>query len=99
MENSVWFICLLGIGIVFLGLVSIVILCSTVSFLCKKLMGNETKETPAVYAPAPTASAAPTAPAAVIANRAKIVAAVSAVIAEELGEDVSAIRIKSLKRI
>ena len=96
-EYSVWFVCALGVGTVFLGLVCIVILCSTVSFLCRKALGDSKNDAPAA-APAPVAAAAP-APAAPIANRSKIVAAVSAVIAEELGTDVSAIRVKSFKKI
>ncbi len=99
-EYSVWFVCVLGMGVVFLGLVCIVILCSLVSFLCRKALGDGKNDAPAAaHAPvAPAASVAP-APAAPIANRSKIVAAVSAVIAEELGTDVSAIRVKSFKKI
>ncbi len=98
-EYSVWFVSALGIGTVFLGLVCIVILCSLVSFLCRKALGDSKNDAPAaapVAAPAPAVAPAPAAP---IANRSKIVAAVSAVIAEELGTDVSAIRVKSFKKI
>ena len=98
-EYSVWFVSALGIGTVFLGLVCIVILCSLVSFLCRKALGDGKNDAPAsapAAAPAPVAAPAPAAP---IANRSKIVAAVSAVIAEELGTDVSAIRVKSFKKI
>ncbi len=49
-------------------------------------------------ASAPVASAAP-AVQKPIPNRQKIVVAISAAIAEELGTDVSAIRIKSLKKL
>ena len=100
-EYSVWFVCLLGIGIVFIGLVCIIILCSTVSLLCRKLLSrkysdfSEAVSAPS-NAPAPAAASASLAP---IANRKKIIAAVSAVIAEELGTDVSAIRVKSFKKI
>ncbi|MBQ8338280.1 MAG: OadG family protein [Oscillospiraceae bacterium] len=97
-EYSVWFVSLLGIGTVFLGLVCIVILCSLVSFLCRKALGDSKNDALAAPAPAVAPKAAP-APAAPIANRSKIVAAVSAVIAEELGTDVSAIRVKSFKKI
>ncbi|MBQ7800557.1 MAG: OadG family protein [Oscillospiraceae bacterium] len=97
-EYSVWFVCALGVGTVFLGLVCIVILCSLVSFLCKKALGDSKNDAPA-SAPAAAAPAVAPAPAAPIANRSKIVAAVSAVIAEELGTDVSAIRVVSFKKI
>ncbi len=99
-EYSVWFVSALGVGTVFLGLVCIVILCSLVSFLCRRTLGDAKNDAPAA-APAPVSAAAPkaAAPAAPIANRSKIVAAVSAVIAEELGTEVSAIRVKSFKKI
>ncbi|MBQ8869244.1 MAG: OadG family protein [Oscillospiraceae bacterium] len=89
-------------GVVFLGLICIVILCSTVSFLCRKALGDSKSDASAAAAPAPVSAATPAvapAPAAPIANRSKIVAAVSAVIAEELGTDVSAIRVVSFKKI
>ena len=100
MEYSVWFVCLLGVGIVFLGLVAIVILCSIVSRLCRTLTGDGQKN----EAPAPAVATAPaaapaSAPAAAIADRSKKIAAVCAVLAEELGTDVSAIRVKSFKKI
>jgi len=95
MEYSVWFVCLLGIGIVFLGLVSIVILCLVVSLLCRKLTGEgESDAAPKTVAPAPAPVVA-----APIADRSKKIAAVCAVIAEELGTDVSAIRVKSFRKI
>ncbi len=97
-EYSVWFVCALGMGVVFLGLICIVILCSLVSFLCRKALGDSKNDAPAA-APAPVAAPKAVAVAAPIANRSKIVAAVSAVIAEELGTDVSAIRVKSFKKI
>ncbi len=85
----------LGIGIVFLGLICIVILCVLMGKVVRLL---EKREAPAA-APAPTA-AAPAAPApAAIPNRQELVAAISCCLAEELGTDVSAIRIVSLKKI
>lgn len=95
MEYPVWFVCLLGVGIVFLGLVSIVALCSIVSGICRKFTGEGEKSAPA-QAPAPKAAPAVAAP---IADRSKKVAAVCAVIAEELGTDISAIRVKSFRKI
>lgn len=95
MEYPVWFVCLLGVGIVFLGLVAIVILCSVVSGICRKLAGEGEKNT--APAAAPAVKAAPVA--APIADRSKKLAAVCAVIAEELGTDISAIRVKSFRKI
>lgn len=93
-EYPIEFVCILGIAIVFIGLVCIVLLCKILGALCNLGTRNEVVEqtvsAPAV-APAPAAQNIP--------NRKKIVAAVSAAIAEELGTDVSAIRIVSFKKI
>ena len=85
------FVVLLGLGTVFAGLIALIIIC--------KLMGlffsgnsNSGKE------PVKSAPAAPVA-AQELPNRQEMVAAISAVLAEELGTDVSAIRIHSIKRV
>lgn len=96
--DSITFVCVVGIGTVFLGLVCIVILCSLVSLLCRKLLGDKQEAPKAAPVSAPVSAAAPVV-AAEIPNRKKIVAAVCAVIAEENGCDVSAIRVKSFKKI
>lgn len=81
----------MGVGIVFVGLICIIAILYIMGYVVRAF---ESKK------PAPVANtpAAPTANAA-IENRQEFVAAVSAVIAEELGTDVSAIRIKSIKKI
>ena len=79
----------IGIGVVFTGLVCIVILCKIMSALCSLGKNNS----------APKKDAAPAPAVEPIANRQEIIAAVSAVIAEDLGTDVSAIRILSFKKI
>ncbi len=81
----------LGVGVVFAGLVSIIILCKVTGAICMAA-DKSSKPKPADVAPV---NAAPT----VIENRQEIIAAVSAVIAEELGTDISAIRIHSFKKI
>ena len=86
---------LVGVGIVFVGLVSIIILCTIMSAIIRATTKNGAVSSPAA---APAVKAPAAAPAA-IANRGELVAAISAVIAEELGEDISAIRITSLKRL
>ena len=83
-------VCLMGMGIVFTGLLCIVGLCKLMSLA----RGSTQKKTDA---PAQEQIAAPAAEE--IPNREEMVAALSAVIAEELGTSVSAIRIVSLKRI
>lgn len=96
-DLSVMTVILLGMGIVFLGLICIVILCVMVGKVIRLLEG---KQAPAEAASAPVAPAAPVAvPVAEIPNRAELVAAISCCIAEELGTDVEAIRILSLKKI
>ncbi len=83
---------LIGIAAVFAGLVCIVLLCKIVGLICGKAKREE-KSAPAVEAPKVQAAAEP------IENRQQIIAAVSAAVAEELGTDVSAIRILSFKKI
>jgi len=87
------FVCLLGIGTVFFGLVCIVVLCYIMSAVCN-MFGKEGTEAP---------KATPVAPATVskakVENKQEIIAAVACAIAEELGTDVEGIRIKSFKKL
>ena len=90
--NNLFVVCL-GVGTVFIGLICIIILCKIISLLCGS---TEKKADPAIA----TATAAPAAVSnQPIQNKQEIIAAVSAVIAEELGTDISAIRILSFKKI
>ncbi len=89
------FVVALGVGVVFVGLICIVLLCKIVSAVCRL---SEKKESPACEAVS-TNSATVATTAQPIENRQEIIAAVSAVIAEELGTDISAIRILSFKKI
>ena len=91
-EPSNLFVVCLGVGVVFIGLVCIVILCKILSAICA--LGNKKTDT-ATVAPT-TAKTDITKP---IENKQEIIASVSAVIAEELGTDISAIRILSFKKI
>ncbi len=93
-ELSSLTVCLMGMGIVFIGLICIVILCKLVSVVCRLF---DKEEPAAESASAVQTSAAPSADE--IPNRGAFIAAVSAVLAEELGKDVSAIRILSVKKI
>ncbi len=87
------FVIIMGLCTVFIGLICIIAICYLMSAVVRKL--DARKPAPAVEAPAPAASAAP----APIENRGELVAAISAAIAEELGKDVSGIRILSIKRL
>ena len=91
-EPSMWFVALMGIGTVFIGLVCIIFICTVMSKIVKLF------EKSAADKPVITGGPKPQLPVA-IENRAELVAAISAVIAEELGTDITAIRIHSLKRI
>ena len=96
--NQIAFVCVLGIGTVFIGLVCIVILCSLVSFICNNLFAGK-KDKVEIKASKVAPAEAPKANAATIPDRKKILAAVCAVIAEENGCEVNAIRVKSFKKI
>ncbi len=86
MDYSVVFVCLMGMGTVFFGLICIVALCYLMSAVCR---GTERKK------PTPAAPAVP----AGTSDRGELVAAISAALAEELGTDISGIRILSLKKL
>ncbi len=86
-----------GVGflIVFIGLAILIALVYVLGKICGKILSEENA------APvAPAKAVAPAAPAkAEIANRNELVAILSAAVAEELGTDVSAIRVVSLKQV
>lgn len=83
-----WFVCVIGIAIVFLGLLGLVLICQLLGTLVAAAPKKET-----------AAPAAPAAQNVEIPNKQEFIAAVSVAIAEEMGEDVSAIRITSVRRI
>ena len=92
-EISNAFVVVMGISVVFIGLICIIILCKIMSAVCQ-IAENKN--------PQPSATQVVSAAPAVnqpIENRQEIIAAVSAALAEELGTDVSAIRILSFKKI
>ena len=92
-ENSILFVTCLGVGTVFIGLVSIIILTKIMSAFCKN--SNEAKNNVSNAVNSPTASIQNNN----IENRQEIIAAVSAAIAETLGEEVDALKIISFKKI
>lgn len=92
---SIPFVILMGIGVVFTGLVCIILLSTAMSAICRS-MGDQA---PAVPAAAPAVPAAPAAPAAEIPNRQAMVAAIAVAIAEEMGTDPAGIRILSIKKL
>lgn len=88
MDIPIWFVILMGMGVTFIGLTCLIGL----TVLLGKLCGKQPEVTP-------VQSATPPAVADEIPNRQEVIAAVSAVLAEELGADVTGIRILSFKKI
>lgn len=84
----------MGIGVVFFGLICIVILSLIMSAIVratdKKSEAAQNAASPSVPAPAVVLSPE---------KRRELIAAISAVIAEELGKDVSAIRVTSFRKL
>ncbi len=90
---------LLGISIVFLGLICIILVCTLMSFIIRTF-----EKKPAVQAPTLTEQQTQTATApeltqAPIPSRPELAAAIAAAIAEYTGKDISGIRILSIKKI
>ena len=88
-EYSSLFVCLMGMGTIFFGLICLIALTTIMG----KIVGGR-----AVPAAMPAPAAAPVS-AAAEPNRQELVAAVSAAIAEELGTDITGIRIVSMKKL
>jgi len=98
--DSSIFVIILGLATTFIGLICIILLAKIMSFCC--IIAGKAKKSTSNNAPsAPTQSAVqPAAPKGEqIPNRGEFVAAISAAIAEDMGKDVSSIRILSIKRI
>ena len=86
MDYSLWFVCLMGMGTVFFGLVCIIILTKLMS----AVLGKK---------PEPAQPASRSADALPQTVTPELVAAVSAALAEELGTDITGIRIISMKKV
>ena len=82
----------IGLGTVFAGLIGLILICYIMSSLVKAFAKKESA-TPAKVANQPAPASA------VIANKGEFAAAVACAIAEDLGTDVTGIRIKSIKRV
>lgn len=88
MEVSNLFVCLMGMGVTFFGLICLILL---TMLMGKVVRGKQAPAAQASPAPVPAASTEP--------NRQEMIAAVAAAVAEELGTDVSAIRILSFRKV
>ncbi len=92
-----WLVCLLGIGTVFVGLIGVIIVCALLGALCrglaKKTKADDVKNTKNAPSTAVDVSNGE------IPDKEQLVAAVSAALAEYMGEDVNSFRIVSIKKI
>ena len=87
----------MGLGVVFFGLICIIILITIMGKVINLFVKDE--PAPVKAMPLPQAPKAASASSGEIPNRAEFVAAVSAAIAEELGTDINKIQIVSIKKI
>ncbi len=85
-DPGVLFICLMGVGTVFVGLICLIVVCKLLGLFCGKAPAQ----------PQPAAQPAPDQP---VENRQQLLAAVSAAVAEELGTEVEAIRVTSFRKV
>ena len=86
MDYSSIFVCLMGMGTVFFGLICLIGLTTLMGRIC-----GRSQKAAAPASAAPAAAAEP--------NRQELVAAISAALAVELGTDVTGIRILSMKKL
>jgi sodium pump decarboxylase gamma subunit len=84
----------LGLGMVFFGLICIIALCYILGAIIRAFESR--KPAPAAAQPTEQVASAQTES---IAKNGALIAAISAAIAEDMGTDVSAIRIKSIKKL
>lgn len=89
-DMSNWFVVLMGIGTVFVGLICIIVLSYVMSAVCRTGSKQPVAAESAAAAPAKAES---------IPNRQAMIAAISAAIAEDLGTDLAGIRILSVKKL
>lgn len=85
-----WMVVVMGVGVVFVGLILIILICKIMGLFFARTAKPESK---------PETAVAPAATNATIENRQEIIAAVTAAAAEEMGKDVSALRVISFKKL
>ena len=86
MDYSIIFVCLMGMGTVFFGLICLIVLTTLLGRVCGHRRQGAALAA-AVPAPAPAA------------DQQELIAAISAAIAEDLGTDITGIRILSVKKV
>lgn len=90
-EPPIWFVCVLGISVVFIGLICIIALISVMNMIFKENKKPQEDFVKKEIKQAVTEQK--------IENKQEIIAAVCAAVAEENGTDISAIRVISFKKI
>ncbi len=90
---SISLVCIIGIGTVFVGLVFLIAISYIMSYVCQMFAKPESNKPSAQSIKTPAKNAVP------IANKQELVAGICAAIAEELGTDVSNIRVNSFKKL
>lgn len=93
MEVSNLFVCIMGMAVTFIGLTCLIFMTALMGKIVRSLGGTQ------VPAKAPAGPIPPAPAAEAIANRQELAAAISVALAEEMGTDVTGIRILSLKKI
>ena len=91
MDYSSVFVILMGLGTVFFGLICLIALTTIMG----RILARQAPGVPAAAAAAP----APVAPPAAEPNRQLLAAAIAAAIAEDLGTDITGIRITSMRKL
>lgn len=90
MQVSNLFVVGMGLGTVFFGLICIIVICKIMGLVCQNVVKEQPVVNKAVSAPVTSGE---------IANKQEIIAASCAVIAEELGTSVNAIKVVSFKKL
>ena len=88
--------CGVGIGVVFVGLICIIFLTMLMSVIVRSFAKPEETKQGTSPAQMPRAKQTASAP---VANKQELIAGICAVIAEELGTEVSNIRVTSFKKL
>ena len=100
-DPATWFVCVLGVGVVFVGLILLIAIVALSNWLLSKIeqhKANNKSETNTLQKTV-SSQQAPTNSNTKIENKQEILAAVCAAVAEENGTDISAIRVISFKKL
>lgn len=93
LSNDDWTLVGLGMGVVFAGLIALILIC----YLLAAAFGGNAKAAP--KQPQKTVSTAPAAAANTIENRSELAAAIAVAIAQEMGCEPEGLRIHSIRKI